>query len=253
MVKEIIKNRKGEKIMVLIEKSNENKGLAFVMHGFGYNKEEPCVATTAESFKQKGYTVIRFDTTNTFGESDGNFENANITNYYEDLEDVINWAKTCDWYQEPFVMAGHSVGGLCILLFAEKSSEKVKAIAPISTIISGKLALEVYPSEIIEQCKKDGAYELKTPEKTIKIKWVFIEDMLKYDSLKNIEKIKMPVLMISGENDPESTVKHQKILYDKIPGKKELKIIKGAGHRFTENNHLEEIKKIFDKWIKTLN
>jgi alpha/beta superfamily hydrolase len=93
MPKEIIKNRKGQKLAVSIEEASNQKGLVFIMHGLGGFKEQPHIETFARVFRDNDYTVVRFDTTNTFGESEGNYENATVTNYYEDLEDVINWAR----------------------------------------------------------------------------------------------------------------------------------------------------------------
>ena len=83
--KVIIKNRKGQGIVVLLEIAPDQKGLAFVMHGLGGYKEQPHVEVFAKAFLDNNYSVIRFDTTNTFGESDGNYEDATISNYYEDL------------------------------------------------------------------------------------------------------------------------------------------------------------------------
>ena len=137
------KNRKGQRIVALVDRSQKNQqGLVFVTHGLGGYKEQDHIKTFADAFKEEGFTVVRFDATNAFGESDGKYENATTTNYFEDLEDVISWSSTQDWYTEPFWLAGHSLGGLSIILFAEKFPDKVKAIAPISTVVSGKLSLE---------------------------------------------------------------------------------------------------------------
>jgi len=96
MEKLFIKNRKNLKISVIIEKSENQQGLAFVMHGLSGFKEQPHIETFSKSFKDNNYTVIRFDTTNTFGESEWDYADATTTNYYEDLEDVINWAENQD-------------------------------------------------------------------------------------------------------------------------------------------------------------
>ena len=89
MQKVFIQNRKREKMAVVVEEAKDSKGLAFVMHGLGGFKEQPHVETLAAAFKEKGYTVVRFDTTNTLGESEGKYEDATVTNYYEDLEFTI--------------------------------------------------------------------------------------------------------------------------------------------------------------------
>ncbi|MFH1111883.1 MAG: alpha/beta fold hydrolase [Patescibacteria group bacterium] len=157
MEKSYIKNRKGQKIAVVVEKVSPQKGLAFVMHGLGGYKEQPHVQTFAKSFRDNGMTTVMFDTTNTLGESDGNYEDATITNYYEDLADIIQWASSQDLYQEPFYLAGHSLGGISTALYAEKYPNKIKGLAPISTVVSGKLS-ERSPAnkDLLEDWKKTG-------------------------------------------------------------------------------------------------
>src|SRR3989344_7367385 len=143
-MKIFIKNRNDKKIAVVVDKNQKSKGLAFVMHGLGGFKEQKHIQTFADAFREKGFIVIRFDTTNTLGESDGAYEDATVTNYYEDLEDVIGWASGQRWYQEPFYLAGHSLGGLSVALYAEKYPEKVKGLIPISTVVSGKLSEDAH-------------------------------------------------------------------------------------------------------------
>ncbi len=254
MQKEIIENRKGQKIVVIIDPAPKQAGLAFVMHGLGGFKEQSHIETFADAFMENHYTVVRFDTTNTLGESDGNYEDATITNYYEDLEDVIKWAKFQSWYEEPFVLVGHSLGGICSALYAEKYPAKVKGVAPISTVVSGKLSYEAHPKQELENWEKTGwlIEESRSKPGVIKrLKWSHMLDRLRYDLLPNVNKLIMPVLLIVGENDSSTPLSHQKILYEKLPNKKELHVIKGAPHTFRDKKHLSEIKEIFSNWIKT--
>lgn len=259
-IKEFIKNRKGQKIAVLVERQENQRGLAFVMHGLGGFKEQLHIQAFAEAFLDNGYTVVRFDTTNTIGESEGKMEDVTVTNSYEDLEDVIHWAKSQEWYEELFILAGHSLGSMCITLYAEKYSERVRGLAPISTVVSGKLTNAVlYTPEYLEEWKRQG-YVLQEstsrPGVMKKINYSFIEDNQRYNVLSEAEKLTMPVLFIVGEQDTGTPLEHQKLLYEKLPGKKEIHIIKGVDHNFRSNGELneaalKEIKNIFDKWIKS--
>ncbi len=242
-----IKNRKNQKIVILLDISKKQKGLAFVMHGLSGFKEQPHIAAFAQAFKEEGFTVVRFDTTNTFGESEGNYEDATVTNYYEDLEDVIGWSKNQQWYEEPFCLAGHSLGGICTALYAEKHPEKVKALAPISTVVSGRLSLKTPKYKVHKEMKASGWINEKNG---LKLKWSHMEDRLKYNLLDNAAKLNMPVLMIVGDEDESTPEEHQKLLYDKLPGKKEFHVIAGAPHTFKEKSHLETIKHIFRHWIE---
>jgi len=257
MNKIFIQNRKDQKISVMIEKSKDQKGLVFIMHGLGGFKEQPHLEIVAEAFKEKGFTVVRFDTTNTFGESDGNYEDATLTNYYEDLEDVIKWSSTQDFYQEPFWLDGHSLGGISVVMYVENYPDKVKAVAPISPVVSGKLSKENYDPKDLAKWKKKGYKEKASaslPGVVKRLKYNEFLDRQKYDLLPQAGNLTMPVLIIVGEKDTSTPVKHQKILFKAIPGnKKELHIIKEAPHTFGEEKHLQEIKDIFLSWIHRYN
>lgn len=258
MEKIFIKNRKGQKVSVIIEKAENQKGLAFVMHGLGGSKDGPNIHNFARAFRDKGFTVIRFDTTNTFGESDGKYENATITNYYEDLEDVISWSKGQKWYEEPFVLCGHSLGGICIALYAQRNPKEVLALAPISPVVSGRLifeALDRVDSGYTKRWEETGWDEKEStshPGLIKRLPWSHAVDKLKYDVLPDVRKLTMPVLIIVGENDTSTPKDQAKVFFDALPGPKEFHIIKNAPHTFKDPAHLKEIRGIFLKWIDSL-
>ncbi len=256
MEKLTIVNRKGQNMVVLLEKVQNQKGLAFVMHGLGGFKEQPHIEVFAHAFLEKGFTAVRFDTTNTFGESDGEYENATTTNYYEDLEDVIEWAKSQDWYQQPFALAGHSLGGICTALYAQKHPEQVLALAAISSVVSGKLSVETYKHQkIADEWERTGMRveeSVSEPGRIKRLKWSHVADRLKYDLIPEASKLTMPVLFIVGDDDDSTPPEHQQLLFNALPGSKELHIIKGAPHTFRDPKHLAEIEEIFSKWIDLL-
>ena len=258
-MKTFVKNRKGQKVCVVVEGESNPKGLVFIMHGLSGNKDQEHIRTFTQAFLDNGYTAVSFDTTNTFGESDGLYEEATTTNYYEDLEDIISWASGQPWYHEPFVLVGHSLGGICVALYAEAHPNKIKALAPISTVVSGKLSEENKISKgkksELEDWKKTGwrtETSANRPGLIKRLKWAHMEDRLKYNLLPKADKLTMPVLMIVGNQDNSTPQDHQKILYDVLPGKKELHIIKNAPHTFKNLEHLVEIKNIFTNWINSL-
>lgn len=257
MEKVTIKNRNGKNLVVVFEKLNNPKGLTIVFHGLGGTKDQPHILTFADSFKEKGYTTLRFDVANTFGESEGNYEDATTTNYYQDLEDVLIWAKSQTWYQEPFILVGHSLGSMCILLYAENHPKLVKALAPISAVVSGKLSLEADSNKKVAKEWESSGWRVQEsvsePGRIKRLPWSHMVDRLKYDVLPKVNKLTMPVLLIVGDRDDSTPTEHQQLLFDKLPGKKEIHIIKNAPHTFVKNDQLAEIKQIFLSWISSLN
>ena len=249
-----IQNRKSQKISVLVEKQDNQRGLVLVMHGLGGFKEQPHIQAFADSFKEEGFTVIRFDTTNTLGsrESEGNYEDATVTNYFADLEDVIKWARSKEWYEEPFILAGHSLGGLCTSLYAIKYPQEVKALAPLAASLGGKYSFDNKPKEEIKKWEKEGFSLRKStsrPGLVRKLKWAYMIDLRKYDLIKDVNKLTMPILLIVGEDDKRH-VSDQELFFKKLQGKKELHIIKGANHDY--KGKLNEVKKIMKNWIEKL-
>lgn len=254
-MKTFIKNRKDQKICVVVEGETNTNGLVFVMHGLSGNKDQKHIRSFISAFLEEGFATVSFDTTNTYGESEGTPEDATTTNYLEDLEDVIAWAQKEPFYQKPFCLVGHSLGAFAVALYAQKNPEKTKGLAPISTVVSGQLSMESEEKGSLKQWKKDGCKI--TPSSTKpglmkKIKWAEFEDRMKYDLLPKVNDFTMPVLMIVGDEDKSTPLEHQKILYDRLPGKKELHVIKNAPHTFTDQKHLAEIKQILINWIKKL-
>jgi len=231
-------------------------GLAFVMHGLGSSKESVFVRAQTEVFLKNGFTTVRFDTTHAFGESEGDYADATSTGYYEDLEDIISWARTQSWYREPFWLSGSSLGGLCIALYAEKYPKKIKALALMAPVVSGRLRVEAYQKYEPEIFKKwqDTGWRSEESGSTHglikKLKYSYVKDLLDYDLLPVANKLTMPVFLVVGQYDTSIPPEQQQVLFDALPGPKEMYIIKGAPHSFREPAHLAEIKDLFDRWIK---
>ena len=256
MQKLTIANRKNQRLVVLVEPAEPQKGLVFIMHGLGGTKDGPMQVALSEEFRHARYTVVRFDTTNTFGESDGRFEEATVTSSYQDLEDVITWAQTQPWYQEPSLLAGHSLGGSCTAFYAEQHPDKVLAVAPIAAVVSGKLSLEA-PSLAgkWQEWQRTGWQERGSATKpglTKRLPWSHMEDRLKYDLLPLANRLTMPVFLLAGELDDRTPPAHQQILFAALPGPKELHIIAGAPHTFGSARHLRDMKKRLRKWLRVL-
>lgn len=252
-MKQFIKNRKWENISVLVEEKENNNAIAFVMHWLWWFKEQDHIRTFIKAFLDNNITVISFDTTNTFWESDWNYENATTTNYYEDLEDVIFWAKNQEWYKEPFYLAGHSLGWISTSMYSQKNPSEVKALAPISSVVSGQMTVDIIPEEELKK-RKEAWYKISEskskPWVIKKLKFSHFADRAKYNILAEANKLTMPVLLIVWENDDRTPLSHQELLFNELTWDKELHIIKRAPHTFRKVNELNEIYDLFDKWIK---
>ena len=247
-MKQFIKNRKGQNVCVVTNVPNESKGLVFIVHGLGSNKERPTVKTFKKSFQEENFTTVIFDVTNSSGESDGDYKNATTTNFYEDLEDVISWAKKQNFYQEPFWLIGHSLGGLAVARYCYQYPNKIKSILLASPTINVKWISKTSKDKLqLIDSKTWRISKNQISGETRKLDWDnFIGDLKDYDLKMFIKNLKKPILIISGENElycnPLNEIASSLNL--------DFKIIKSAPHSYREKEHLKQLKQIIKEWIK---
>ncbi|MBU0611831.1 alpha/beta fold hydrolase [Patescibacteria group bacterium] len=255
-----IKNRKGLEIVGSILIPKNPRGLSFVIHGLGGFKEQPHIKLLADTLFENDYIVVNFDVTNSIGESGGKYEDATMQNHYEDLVDVIGWAKKQDWYKEPFVLAGHSLGGFAVAKYAEEYSNEVEGVFPFAGVFSGL--------DNVESSKKNDSTEMKRWEKTgwktkissskpgleMRLPWSHIQERLKHDLKLEAHKITMPILFVMGEKDFPCPPVDEKKFFNLLPieTKKEFHVIKNAPHTFRDPGHLKQLRELFDNWLKNL-
>ncbi|MEN8252020.1 MAG: alpha/beta fold hydrolase [Patescibacteria group bacterium] len=260
MQKLSLKNRKGQKIVGVLEvPEGEIKGTCVVQHGYGGQKEAKHIQKMKDVFLDNGFITFNFDTTNSFGQSDGDFEEARLGLHAEDLEDVAQWMQQQDWFQKPFALTGHSMGGYAVAKYAEDYSEKVDILAPIAPVVSGELSFEAteekWPNSL-ERWKKEGVRIAinKSTGVTKKSPWAQMEERLDHNLLPNAKNITMPTLLVVGTEDKSCRLKDVKKLYDALPvnDKNHFAEIQDAPHIYISDKNLEELYKIIDSWLKSL-
>jgi pimeloyl-ACP methyl ester carboxylesterase len=253
-MKNFIVNDKGQRISVQVDLPDSQKGLAFVIHGLGGYREQPHVEAMVRAFLDKEVAVVRFDAINSFGESDGCYQDATVTGYYQDFQQVIKWASIQSWYRMPFFIAGHSLGGMCAVLYAEQNASSVCGLIPISPVVSGRLSLDAHREKNqneLEMWESTGWLETQSADgKRIKrLPWSHMQNRLQYDLLQEASRINMPTLIIVGSADVTTPPDHAKILFDSILSKKTFQIIEDAPHTFRSDFHLQRLEKIISEWL----
>jgi pimeloyl-ACP methyl ester carboxylesterase len=148
------------------------------------------------------------------------------------------------------------LGGFCPLLYAETNPEKVLALAPIATVVSGQMSLDYKlenDPDSIATWQETGwqVSESKSKPGTFKrLKWSHMADRVRYDALPHVSALIMPVLLVVGSKDTQTPPEHQEILFSKLPGPKELHVIAGMRHTPYEEGDLAEFEKIFRNWVE---
>ena len=254
-LKHQIKNRHNLSIAVEIYSPENPKGLVFIQHGVTGYKEELQIQKMRDVFYANHYHSVVFDSTHSLGESEGSLMNFTATTHLHDMEDVIAWSKAQSFYKEPFITSGHSMGGFSALYYTWKHPEKVMAVAPISTTVSGRYLDESYlknKNASHVKWKEEGKILKTNNNKTDFLSWNFIEDFSNYNFLDSANEITVPVILIVGDKDSSAPPEHQQELFDILNCPKELHIIENAAHSFLLESERNEMGQYLDQWIKIL-
>ena len=250
----LIRNRRDNKIVIDVEEVVESNTLVFILHGMGVTRKSSVVQTVKETFKEHGYTTVIFDATNSVGESDGGQEEVSMEGYVEDLEDIIDWAKTQAWFVEPFALSGHSLGGYAAIRYAEKNPESVEKIVGIAPVISGKMTLQAYhihrPEELRLWQETGHRSSGRNEDEGDKIPWENMEERFGGDLVPDANALTMPVLLVVGENDTLCLPSHQTEFLKHIGGdEKKLVTLKDSGHGFDDDISLGLLTTAINDWM----
>lgn len=254
MEKITLQNRKGQKLVGVLENpKGEIKGTAVLQHGWGGRKDKPTIQAIKRGFHRAGFQTFNFDTTNSFGESDGDFEKSTLGLHAEDLEDVVKWVQEQAWCKKPLALSGHSKGGYAVTKYAEDHVGEVDYLIPVAPVVSGKLSFEVHNArdpEELQKWKEEGVKVREWGDKEVNVHWFQMEERLQHDLLPNAGLVTIPTLIIVGSKDDSCTPDHMKLLVAAIGSDdKAIHVIEGAPHSYYEQSEQDDCEDAIAQWL----
>ncbi|MEM8833946.1 MAG: alpha/beta hydrolase [Pseudomonadota bacterium] len=256
--KQAVQNRHGKNILVHYEPCPKaSNQLAVIQHGYSGSMNEVHIKIFGKTYLDNGYNVLMLDCTNSHNDADGILEDNTIQSHYDDLEDSIQWAATQDWYQEPFSLAGHSLGGLSIMAYAGKNLEKVSSIFPAAMVVSGQLLeqrFEENDPEYMNKMRTEGKVQVDCSYKegvTGFRPYSWFASMYDWDAREYAKNINALALCIVGDEDYLTSPQDQKAVFDHLKGPNKVHVIKGCDHCYEGKE--EELSTVLDQLLKEIN
>lgn len=199
------------------------------------------------------------------GQSDG--ERGDIKyfdDYINDLKTFIDYIKK-RYPNLKLALFGHSIGGLVstnyvtknndidLLILSSPSFETPAVIKYLSLLpekLLHKIKVKKRHSESKEMLEYSRNDEYACHKFSLGLLSVIFMDGVK-DTIRHLNNVKIPVLMLGGSLDPLIDSGKLKFILDKIPCKdKVIKIYKNAKHRIVQNNAKEEAISDIIEWLK---
>ena len=245
-----IKNRKGLNMAIKLNYSPERTKCVFLEHGLGARKEYPHMKVLEDLFARHGYNVVNIDACDSNNASEKSDTGITFTGHYQDLEDVIEWAKTKKFYKEPFALAGQSLGAQAVVMYAGNYPEKVNLLVPVAFCwIDGKT--ESLNNSRRKAIEEQGFFEQvsKSTGQSIFIKMDYLNDLEQHNMERYIGEIKADTYVLAGSLDKQYHIENSKALFDMLNCNKEFVLLEDVPHDLANT---PETKAIFEDALQRI-
>lgn len=236
------KNSKEQKLAGILYTPNRYTATIIFVNGIGTTVSKNRWQPHIPLFTNNNYRVLIFDNYGR-GESDGEWEEMNMTTVLNDLKAACDFTQT-----DKIALIGESFGGGASLLCAPKDS-RVKAI----TLLYAAHNMDAWQRGkwLAEAQQKGYAISRSKPDKRYPLS--IFEGHRKYQILKQVPKVKVPLLITHGDADNSIPLKQANEIYDAANKPKKLVILKGEPHVYTDAGFKKAFKETlswFNKYLK---
>ncbi|MBD3210798.1 alpha/beta fold hydrolase [Candidatus Micrarchaeota archaeon] len=221
------------------------KGTVICSHFTGF-KEIRHYYKLAKSLAGNGMVALRFDYSDCIGQSEGSCEDMKLTHQVRDTLAAMDFLESKG--VERIGLMGHSLGGTTAIATAANDA-RVKALVSVAAL--ARLEWDTLFRKKAEQWKKQGYITFPSWKRgEIKISYGFYKDLSKYDSTSLIRGVNAPVRVIHAGEDNLVSIENAKGIYENANEPKDLKIVEGADHMFSDSEHEDEMVNLCLKWFE---
>lgn len=223
MEKVVLEVDKLKVVGVLHIVQKQNTPIVVTCHGMLSTKDSEKYLEIADILTKNGINVLRFDFRGC-GESEGNFANSTVTARLRDLETILQYVHSMF---KDVGLLGSSLGGTISILAASKF-KFIKALITWAAPFFLKETLNSLRGVVSEG---------------------FIKDLENVD-ITGAAKEVSHILVIHGDQDEIVPVRDAHALFNLVKEPKELKIIRGGDHRFTDPEPRKIALNVSLRWLK---
>ncbi len=241
MVKEepVVFKSKGKNCFGIFHWSKPKAPMIIMVHGFTGTKlgsSAGLFVNVANELAKRGFNVFRYDSRGS-GDSDGIFENQNLTTCIEDFKSAIDFVAKRT--KSPIGAIGHSRGGEVVIIQASKD-KRIECISCWSTAGIGTWKRE------LDAMGQENFYYWKG----FKITKENVMDMMSYNPVEYVRKIKIPILFVHGAKDDDVEPIYSEDLYEAAKSTKEFSLIEDADHIFFKAENQKTLTDLNVRWFK---
>ncbi len=236
-------NGRGERLAGVLHLPPGASAVGVILcHGMESSKESLKLTHLGATLSRAGFTVLRFDFTGS-GESTGEFAAITCTRHVDDLAAAHGLLQ--DLGAGRVAIVGSSMGGTTALMYAG-AAEGVAALVTLAAPYDPRELIERdFPPRAMSRWRAQGFIEFDGR----RLHASFLEEALTIDVAAAVARIRCPTLVIHGDADATVPVAQGQALHGALRMDKELCILPGADHRFTDPQGRGEALRRTEAWI----
>ncbi len=237
----VVFSSNGQRIFGNLHLPNMGSPCIVTLHGLESSKDSGKWPTIASRFYGEGYACLRFSFRGC-GEgsekSDGEFEELSLTGRIEDYRSALRFLQDSGKVDMARLgVIGSSLGGM---VAAAARDDRVKAMVTMGT----PYKIPRFEKPLIPKDVGD-CYKLPSGKR---FKKGFYEDLRRYDILEAVRSVPS-IFIVHGSLDETVPLDHARKLYEAASDPKRLELVEGAGHVFSQREHLDKVIYLIMEWF----
>lgn len=232
-----LRNRDGERLAATFTPGRPDGRELFVIgHGLTSDRTRPWSVALSETLQAQGIASLRLAFSGN-GDSEGRFEDSNITKEVEDLGAVLD---ALEGWHVGYV--GHSMGGAVGLLRAVRD-ERIRALVSLAAIAHTRAFVERMFGHLVPglDCMLEKEHCPLTQQ--------FLDDMVAIGSVADrAPEVAVPWLLVHGGADDVVHVQDSVDVHAAAPGRSQLVVLDGVDHSFSGPG-LAELTRSVAEWL----
>jgi len=215
-------------------------------HGFSTSKGGRTYVSLEDILNRKRFSTFRFDFFG-HGESEGTFEEITLSEAVDDVKCAIRYVRDSGY--EKIGLVGSSFGAFASIITAARSTDiYVLALkSPVSDYMGLLIARD---QELdIKTWKREGFIIVKGADgQRLKLNYTFFEDAERIEGYSYARKVKIPTLIVHGDQDETVPLGQSRKAASLIPDCR-LEIIEGADHVYSNPQHFQKMLNLITEFI----
>lgn len=241
------KNELGEKLTGTLHMPVKPGGQAMIFgHCFTCTRHTGILRHLCIALAEQGFMALRFDFSGN-GQSEGSFAESTYSKQISEMQTAITLLseKGADWIG----LAGHSLGAAIALLTSARQPE-VQAVCTLAGRLSGLNAMHFLSQAQRRELNNTGRIIFGSRGRELQLSKDFFADAEKYSLPNVVASLKIPLLIVHGENDDIVPVDEAYRAQTLNPANIKLAVIPQADHMFSRPEHQQQISELVVNWFK---